>query len=80
MAAAMPRAPTVNVLISGQAMKSAMTAVAGKTASRMRRPPTRSASQPPTGRMAVARTTKPAVRKPAPAGDRSNISVRKVGR
>jgi hypothetical protein len=80
MATATPRAPTVKVLISGQAMKMAISAVAGNTPRRIRCPPIRSASRPPMGRMTVARTTKPAVRKPASVGVSSNISVRKIGR
>src|SRR5262245_25928175 len=80
IAAAIPNAPIVNVAIIGQARKKAIAAVAGKTHSKIRRPPTRSASIPPTGLIAVASTTNPAVRKPASPGDSLNISVKKIGR
>src|SRR5215813_10919609 len=80
IAAAIPNAPIVNVDIIGQARKMAITAVTGKTQSKIRRPPTQSASVPPTGLIAVASTTKPAVRNPASPGDNLNISVKKIGR
>src|SRR5262245_64413531 len=80
MAAAIPNAPMVNVTIIGQARKTAIADVAGKTHSKIFRPPIRSASIPPTGRIAVASTTNPAVRNPAAPGVSLNISVKKVGR
>src|SRR5262245_10055591 len=80
MAAAIPNAPMVNVTIIGQARKTAIAAVTGKTHSKIFRPPILSASIPPTGRIAVASTTNPAVRKPAAPGVSLNISVKKVGR
>ena len=80
IAAAIPSAPMVNVTIMGQARKIAITATNGKAQVRMARPPTLSASVPPMGRIAVARTMKPAVLRPAFCGVSLNISVRKIGR
>src|ERR1035437_4537982 len=65
IAPATPRAPIVNVTMSGQARKIAIAPVKGKPHFRMLRPPNLSANTPPKGRIAVARTTNPAVRKPA---------------
>src|ERR1019366_9673451 len=62
---ATPSAPSVNVIMSGQARKIAITLVKGKAHFRMLRPPNLSANTPPKGRIAVASTTNPAVRKPA---------------
>ena len=70
--AAVPRAPTVNGTMDDHASSMAKGATPANTADRTRAPPMRSESQPPRGRMRVARTTKPAVRNPASAGDSLN--------
>src|SRR5215510_14485067 len=80
MAAAMPRAPMVNSTIWWEGKKMAAMATHKNTQSRILSPPTLSASHPPTGRVAVASTTKPAVRIPASSGVSWNISVRNMGR
>ena len=69
--AADPSAPTVNGIIEG-APAAGRTAPTGRIQDSTRAPPISSDSQPPKGRSSVARTTKPAVRKPASAGGKRN--------
>ena len=77
---AQPSAPTVNGTTEGHASSMAKGASAAKTALSTRAPPMRSESQPPSGRVKVASTTKPAVRNPASAGPSPNSSLSRVGR
>ncbi len=78
--AAQPSAPVVKGIMAGQASSMAKGATPRNTADRTGAPPMRSASQPPKGRSSVARTTNPAVRKPASAGARWNSSFSSVGK
>jgi hypothetical protein len=80
MTAAIPSAPAVNVPMLGTAINPAITAVIGKTNISTRWPPILSARVPPAGRIAVASTTKPAVRSPASVSASVNSSRRSVGR
>ena len=73
-------APTVNGTIDGQVSSSANSATPPKTHDSTCAPPMRSASQPPTGRINVASTTKPAARNPASAGASPNCARSSVGR
>ena len=77
---AQPSAPTVNGNIAGHDINRANGIIPRKTVWRTRAPPILSDSQPPSGRVRVASTTKPAVRKPASAGLNPNWSLSKTGR
>ena len=75
-----PSAPTVNGTIDGHVRSSENRATPPKTHDSTWAPPIRSASQPPTGRINVASTTKPAALNPASVGARPNCARSSVGR
>ena len=72
--------PTVNGIIDGHISSSANGTSPASTPDSTRAPPIRSESMPPTGRINVASTTKPAVRNPASVIVRPNSSRSSVGR
>ena len=78
--AAQPSAPTVNGIIDGQIISSENAATPPNTHDSTCAPPIRSESQPPSGRISVASTTKPAARKPASAGAKPNCARSSVGK
>src|SRR5207245_9064393 len=78
--AAQPGAPTVNGSMAGQQSSNANGTMPRKTPESTRAPPIRSDSQPPAGRNAVARNTKPAARKPVSAAVSANSLVSRAGR
>jgi hypothetical protein len=77
---AQPNAPIVKGRMEIHPSRSANGTMAANTAERARAPPRRSESQPPTGRIRVARTTNPADRNPASAAYRWNWSFKRLGR